>query len=347
MEQGRAIGILMNPNPIRSIFEMIQQMICCLPIFIGLQRCQAQALSEVDLAKIWMTHSAALREIANTVNLSDSRKEDLKRWLDGGGETISDREEMLRFLATLNDLGVESAIGKERTGWIERPLIVRLLAEGLRAKDFEVRTRSIYYLSNFARDKDLATVSLKLLEDLGHDTGRDSIRLLARLELPVLKKQAIMKSPHDVPGEIMARLGDTNRFLEIREQFLRASTYEAKRVFAYKLGYIGGFGAANALASQLSSKLVSRGPTDLISIRVEILRALGRIYQDEPLLNRELLKRIDLTDIDPDETLSYLKSVTQWLENSLGTRVSIDVPSPNEPILIRHFIVERPIRPKQ
>lgn len=132
-----------------------------------------------------------------------------------------------------------------------------------------------------------------------------------------------------IPNNYLARLGNKKAENELIDRFKKASQYkkrgnsESKAYLAYTLGIAGTSACAKALIEELSSSVADeRTSGNYKSIRVPIIKALGRIHPEAPFL------RIDIAFIDQegdrtyggkDRISSYLNKIIRWAEITYNT----------------------------
>jgi hypothetical protein len=87
------------------------------------------------------------------------------------------------------------------------------------------------------------------------------------------------------------------------------------------LGYVGNKRCAAALAKGLQSEVFVHSAVDEVSIRRDVLLALGMIYQDEPLFTRDaaFLREQGDKSFDVYRTMAdYQKDVNAWVLEHFG-----------------------------
>lgn len=303
----------------------------------------AQPTMASEMLRSWKASSAELSGVVDKVNLTDSRKQELKQFLASPPADL-DEVGALRFLAAAFDLGVAPPTGRGPSGWIEQPAVTRLLAASLFSPNAEVRNSAGHYLANYARDSDLRKNSEKIVNAVGTHVIDGGPRLIGRLGLGAEDAAKALAGYPTVPVEVSARLGDAAALDGLMTRFSQARSYDDKRDLAQRLGYVGGDRAGTALVATLGSDLFSGGPYERRSIRADLVAALGKIYQEEPLLNRDLLAAIARTDAEWAQTVKYVQAVTAWAKAhyQVDVTVATDPQSP-APLIFKRFVIERPI----
>ena len=304
----------------------------------------AASASEPLMDNIWASSSNDIVALVGKCSLTDSRRIELRSCF-ANGEFRTDRtEEMLRCLASVFDLGMAPIAGTTSSGWIDHPVVVRLLAQTLQSTNGELRDRSSHYLAEYARDRDLRDNQAVILEAAGSKLFADRTRLLARLNLP--KNQfANLVSNQKMPVEVEARMVGGEKVGQVIKSFFEAANYDDKRHFAEQLGFIGGAEAASALIAAVNSHLFSGGVYESQSVRVDIIKALGRINQDEPLLNQGLIQATVRGDGDGVEAGNYLKQILSWAHQQYGVQPTSELNAQaDEPLLVKRYIIKRPLK---
>lgn len=256
--------------------------------------------------------------------------------------TVEDRED---HLAAIFDLGRTARGRGVDTGWIENAAVVRVLVTALSSEAASVRRRALFYLLNHARPAHLAEQARRIKEALASRPVPDGPALLARLPLDAAERAAWLGRP-DLPPKVRARLGDRAAEDRLIEQFTGATTYDEASRLAADLGYVGGPRAGSALAAALASDLFQSGVYERLSLRCDVIRALGRIHPDEPMLNEEanLIMARGETDYGLDRTRDYLRRVLDWARGRYGVAIEFPKTGPaGPPLLCEKFVVKRPL----
>jgi hypothetical protein len=181
-------------------------------------------------------------------------------------------------------------------------------------------------LVDAARAADLSPYASQLKAAYRADSSRVSaLRVYALLPLDDAERAEALVAAIGRPP-IRARLGDTAAEASIIARFEAAETFDAKSEAAEELGYVGTVAAGAALARGLQSTLVAERPVELVSIRMEILEALGRIHRDEALFHQDFwLAAFGREEGNQDE---YLANVASWAAQTYGVDLQVPVPTP-------------------
>lgn len=280
-----------------------------------------------------------------TAGLSESRRVQLSNWLAQGGSrqrTVEDRED---HLAAIFDLGRTARGRGVDTGWIDNAAVVRVLVTALASEATSVRQRAAFYLLNYARPAHLADQAGRIKEALASRRVVDGPALLARLPLDAAERAAWLNKP-DLPPKVRARLGDRAAEDRLIEQFTAATAYHEASRAAADLGYVGTRRAGAALAAGLSSDLFQSAVYERLSLRCDVIRALGRIHPDESMLNEEanLIMARGETDYGLDRTREYVRRVLDWAREQYGVAIEFPKTGPaGPPLLCEKFVVKRPL----
>jgi HEAT repeat protein len=237
-------------------------------------------------------------------------------------------------------LGYHAKRYTAHTSFLEDPLAVQILVVAMRDPSplvrgvaFRALTPEPQYYG--AKARDLAANADGIKEALRRFDFPDKFYLFSLLPLTSGERAELLAIP-DLPKSVRARLGDTQAEDACIEKFERARTFDEKRSWASALGYVGTRRAGEALARALGSDLVHEfGGGGKASIRVDIIEALGRIHDEEPLLTSEILKIQGAGDDrygGPEKVREYLQRVHAWAQATYG----ITLPTPEAtPLLVQ------------
>jgi HEAT repeat protein len=110
----------------------------------------------------------------------------------------------------------------------------------------------------------------------------------------------------------LARLGDKPIEDKLIQAFANARAADRMASAARDLGYVGSQRCAQVLAQAMRSDVVRVLPSGRkTSIRIDIIKALSRIFPDEQLLWQP---------VDPAESDTYYEQIEKWCQNRLGVK---------------------------
>ena len=148
--------------------------------------------------------------------------------------------------------------------------------------------------------------------------------LLIMLPVSSEEKKKMLEKIPEIPGHkyyyLRARLGDKKAEEYFIEQFENAKNYKKKKKFAEKLGIIGTPDCARALVKALNSPIrYTFDVKPLQSVRIAIIKALGRIHPEVPFLRMDIAFIEEYTDVlygGSEKIGEYLDRVISWAINA-------------------------------
>lgn len=185
------------------------------------------------------------------------------------------------------------AFYKNFNRYIEDTSFTNVIISGLTSDSKEVYARTLDYLFNDIRP-DYAKAhsdNIKKYIKVSKFTHlNDSISILSYIVLTKDERSTLLTKVEQ--GDICSRalLGDTACIDSMIHLFLNETDYVEKADYANKLGYIGTRKCAIALLNSLDSKIFRNNHSSILSIRVPIIEALGRIHPENTILTKELKK---------------------------------------------------------
>ena len=223
-------------------------------------------------------------------------------------------------LRRLVSLGKQEDLFYKNTGYVEDVHVLEVVIGALKETDRDARDYAVETLAWHTRDKDLASFAKVIKKSLVSPGSEDELLLLGRLPLDKdERREALAKASQLVPMRI--RLGDAGPQKELIESFKNETNYFEKARLARLLGYAGTHACAEALVDGLRSEVSTKGRYDDRSIRVDVLLALGQIYQDEMLFTRDARLLADNSDVTFDQfhrLATYIEEVNAWAQKNFG-----------------------------
>ncbi|MCB1859903.1 MAG: hypothetical protein KDI63_16645 [Gammaproteobacteria bacterium] len=209
------------------------------------------------------------------------------------------------------------------SGYIEDNRIIPILVASLTDENQAIREYALQVLGEGTRRSDLLGWKEQIRVAIGSRDDEQALRLLGQLPLMDERRLEIL-SATGVPLEVRARLGDHEAEQRLISEFVAETDYSAKRNLAQQLGYAGTEASVQALLDGLDSPVKIEAEYDDRSIRCDVLLALGRIYQDEPLFTRDarLLTSSDEETFDRLRgTASYIADVEEWAQKNFARSI--------------------------
>ena len=285
---------------------------------------EASGPSLIELMRKHRQHIAAINaEWLGNTNINSSF--DLKAFLRNlDNEAFNPPPEDL--YSALHSLVVPD--NKERKArisrrFIEDPKAIEVIVAALKEKSGGLHRYALDKLLWETRRKDLEQYAPVIKAVIGLDPKGDEELLLALLPL-TQDEQNILLSQSRLSFVTRARLGDKEAERKLIKQF-EDGDYDEKKNLARFLGCVGTPQCARALVDALQSPLFNRfygeNENHDYSIRIDVLTALGNIYQDELLFTREAV----LLPYSEDDCFNrvggkanYLKAVDVWVQERFG-----------------------------
>lgn len=223
-------------------------------------------------------------------------------------------------LRRLVSLGKQEQLIGRSTGFLEDRQVLEVVIAALKEKDAEARAFAVQTLTWHTREKDLAQSASTIKGALGIPANEDEFLLAGKLALDQQARSEALPAAPPIP-QIRARLGDEPAQARLIQHFQAETDYQAKARLARSLGYAGTRACAEALVEALRSDVSTKGHTDQRSIRLDVLLALGQIYQEETLLTRQarlLAENSDSTFDRPGGLPAYIKDIDAWVQRNFG-----------------------------
>lgn len=280
------------------------------------------------LAMVARERARLLELAAATDALGPERREDLLALLVASppppGLSESGRTRLLNGVFAL---GRWPAGFARDTGFIEDDAALRAIAAALDDDAPAVREIAAGYLLRHGRPDRLAALAgLDAVVRRRRPPG--AAHLEALLPLDAEARAALRRDPA-LADEIAARLGDEDAARRLLGAFEGAAGFDAKRSLARRLGYAGTPACARALLASQDTPIVLRTPYEAVSLRFELLSALGRIHPAEPVFTTGLLAAFRSGD---DAGAAALLAGARAFAAS---RYGLAVPEPLGEVLIR------------
>ena len=229
------------------------------------------------------------------------------------------------------------------TGFIEDDVVVEVLVSAMADPSKKIHDAAFDDLMRYAKASQLRRHSRYIKNILMGYRFDNNLKMLCLLDLDAPEKQKLLAQA-DLPLELRARLGDAHAQADLIAIFEAANTYQTKEKLARSLGYVGSDACAAALIQSLESPLTLQAPYESISIRVPIIKALGKIHPENELLTQEIHTIANLGDSqyggDP-MIQGYLGRVYEWASDTYGVKPGrIEAPA----MLYRRILVKRPLK---
>ena len=207
--------------------------------------------------------------------------------------------------------------------FVDDPKAIEVLVAALKEKSADLHRYALDKLLWETRRKDLEQYAPMIKAGIGLEPKGDEDKLLALLPLTQDEQNMLLSQPSQ-SFITRARLGDKDAERKLIKQF-EDGGYDEKKHLARYLGFVGTPQCARALVDALQSPLFNRWYGDNenydYSIRMDVLIALGNIYQDELLFTREAV----LLPYSEDDCFNrvggkanYLKAVDVWVQERFG-----------------------------
>jgi hypothetical protein len=210
------------------------------------------------------------------------------------------------------------------TGYVVQKCVIDLLIAGLSEPDRGIQERAARTLAYECYQDDIDKRSERILQILKSPPVEggwgDRWQLYGRLRLDEVARKQLADN-QKAPPEVRARVGNEEVERKLIDEFEKATDYFAKQKLARQLGYVGNKRCAAALAKGLQSEVFVHSAVDEVSIRRDVLLALGMIYQDEPLFTRDaaFLREQGDKSFDVYRTMAdYQKDVNAWVLEHFG-----------------------------
>lgn len=213
----------------------------------------------------------------------------------------------------IKSVGYKSLLNHSRTDYLKK--YDKEIREGIQSLQAE-KSRDSTYIN---RRKDIPEEVLKK-QSKYMDKLLPGDELLIMLPLSSEEKKKMLEKIPEIPRHqyyyLRARLGDKKAEEYFIEQFENAKEYNKKKKFAEKLGIIGTPDCARALVKALNSPIrYTFDVKPLQSVRIEIIKALGRIHPEAPFLRMDITYIETYTDIlygGSKKIVGYLERVISW-----------------------------------
>ncbi|MBK8100602.1 MAG: hypothetical protein IPK26_26225 [Planctomycetes bacterium] len=218
-------------------------------------------------------------------------------------------------LALVHDLyavGRYAGPVEAHTAYLRESAVVGVLVEALADDDAAVVERVVAWLGDATPEGALDPFAERLASLVRARSLRGGERLLARLPRqwwPTAVEAVFAR-------EVRARLGDARSRTEIMAALAGAADFDALQRAAVEAGYAGGDEIIGALIGALGSPLLLVGPYERVSVRMPLIRALGRLHPGVPELTTTIER---LARAGDDATglagrRAYYESVVAWAE---------------------------------
>lgn len=285
----------------------------------------------VALLKAGQTH------FRSVVERSDIRTEDGREVLPFLNQPIPSQlsaEDKAWILKVLAFAGHTPEDPHDVTGYIVDSEVVQLLFVALADGDAAVARVACESILRDVEPRERTQQATANKESLMRMKSDCAGRVLAELPLTPGERSAVLRDFRLQP-EVRARLGDTEAEAELIQRFENATDFSDKVNAAHALGYAGTRRCGEALVRGLKAPqfLVKR---ERRSVRVDIIKALGKIHPGEPLLTQQIKEVEDRGDEylgGPEGVKRYLDRIYAWARAAYGF-----APEGPEPGL---FLVER------
>ncbi len=205
------------------------------------------------------------------------------------------------------------------SGYLDDPICVEVFAYALADPAADLRLSACRTLVDRGRSVDLRRNAAVIRKGVpqGMSTCLAYLLVASGADKDVVSE---ITGP-DLPRALEAKLGDSRAFAEVAGKFVQAGTYQAKMNSAHDLGFIGSWEAERLLVQDLGSNLITGQPGCADSIRIELLRALGRIHPDSLLLTYWL---VWTQSRDRNAQRKYLGEVSAWVRTRHGVQFDVE-----------------------
>ena len=246
--------------------------------------------------------------------------------------------------------------------YIEDTAITQVILTGITSTSKEAYDITLNYLFNDIRPDYARALSVDIKTYLKNSkflSIGDSLAILRYLDLSKEELRTLLPKVNQKDIYARADFGDNTCIDSLIYLFTKETDYRQKASYANTLGYIGTEKCAIALLNAMDSKIVLQSSKTILSIRVPIIMALGRIHPENKLLTNEItkIKRfsdaaytegigdvykitsnskramriIELNELDTTETLkqketirNYLSSIIKWGKETYKNQITID-----------------------
>ena len=237
-------------------------------------------------------------------------------------------EEWVRLLGALVEDSVWGYFPRSGpySGVVQHDEIVDVLVGALRDGDKGVRRRAAVHLVTDVSGTMRGRHAKEIREALGF--GQDLRRTPGALFLFVkcgatAEQKAEILTWANVSSSVRALCGDKDAEADFIARFRESAEFVEKDGLATTLGLLGTPACAEALVDGLRSHVCIETPDGVFlrSIRISVLQALGRVYDDEKLFTTEaaVLGRVDDEAFDRKYDIKrYAAEVDRWVRERFG-----------------------------
>ncbi len=205
------------------------------------------------------------------------------------------------------------------SGFVDDDPSLRVLVSALKSEEEHTVKRAVEWLTWHVRHSARRQFEKEIRAALGKRPRYEAILLYAKCDLTEEERNEAL-SWSDTPAAARAYMGDTKAETELIEKFERSNDYWEKSRLALQLGYVGTPRCVEALVDGLRSTVASKGGG--ISVRREIVRAIGLVYENEPLFTRyAYYKRVhydDTFDKKVRKLDDYIGAIDRWVQDKFG-----------------------------
>ena len=255
--------------------------------------------------------SSALKDLETQTNLLTDV---CQNWRAGG----------IRFLRYAVDLARSQSQLKRPRFKVTDERVAKALIEALDDGNPDVRRTAADLLEKLFDEGTVRKFGPQIVEVERKVKSSDAMLLLGKTGMKeaalLLQEEKIFRSTSAWETEMaLARLGDKECETKFISEYKTEKNLRDKAQLALRLGYIGTENTSRTLAEDLRTpEIVHAGDTH--SLRLDIIRALGMSFPDEPAL----WNLSPLSPVPPDDT--YYERIERWAEQKFN--ISWDKPRP-------------------
>lgn len=230
------------------------------------------------------------------------------------------KEQLLRLA-----LAVGYQVEPKQTRWVfSRPVARFLVDVLLKEKNLDVRDKAAGLLVKEVSGCCIAPLAEDILKAVAQPRPLSHKVLLlgktgcVEAREMLLKDRRVQKESDIETDMALARLGDTERSMQLVEKFEKENNPEEKARLAGCLGYVGDAACVMALARAMRCPMIYRRGVARIAVRVEIMKALNGVYPEIQVFWHDRM--------NPPRDNSWYERAEKWLTRYL--KIKWDKPRP-------------------